>query len=187
MIIYKEDKDTKFIIVGILNSGTRVYYNLEEDSFNTSISNATIYSERDIAIDDWNIITKNGRELPSGFKRIFVPIYDPSTFKEKSYGGSYDVEDNQYFTKEDITSFGEEVCEHLDETYPDRFEISELYMKTPTIIHMEVISKEGNEASAEVKIDMRKVKKPSDIMDYGLVMGDMVYKLRQKLDHLYKA
>ena len=106
--------------------------------------------------------------------------------EETSYGGAFDIEDDQYFTKEEIVDVAEKVCEHLDETYPDKFNISDVYMETPTIIHVEVISKEGNWASANAKIDMRKIKKPSDIMKYDVVIGDLVYNLRQELEDLYK-
>lgn len=106
---------------------------------------------------------------------------------EASYGGAFDIEDDQYFTKEEIVEVAEKVCEHLDETYPDKFDVSDVYMETPTIIHVEVISKEGNWASANAKIDMRKIKKPSDIMKYDVVIGDLVYYLRQELEDLYTA
>ena len=104
---------------------------------------------------------------------------------KESYGGTFDIEDNQYFTKEEIVGVAEKVCEHLDETYPDKFDVSDVYMETPTIIHVEVISKEGNWASANAKIDMRKIKKPSDIMKYDVVIGTLVYNLRLELDDLY--
>lgn len=105
---------------------------------------------------------------------------------EASYGGAFDIEDDQYFTKEEIIEVAEKVCEHLDETYPDKFDVSDVYMETPTVIHVEVISKEGNWASANAKIDMRKIKKPSDIMKYDVIIGDLVYNLRQELEELYK-
>ena len=108
-----------------------------------------------------------------------------SELKESSYGGAFDIEDDQYFTKEEIVGVAEKVCEHLNETYPDKFDVSDVYMETPTIIHVEVISKEGNWASANAKIDMRKIKKPSDIMKYDVVIGTLVYNLRLELDDLY--
>lgn len=107
------------------------------------------------------------------------------SLEESSYGGAFDIEDDQYFTKEEIVGVAEKVCEHLDETYPDKFDVSDVYMETPTIIHVEVISKEGNWASANAKIDMRKIKKPSDIMKYDVVIGTLVYNLRLELDDLY--
>lgn len=106
---------------------------------------------------------------------------------EASYGGAFDIEDDQYFTKEEIVEVAEKVCENLDETYPDKFDVSDVYMETPKTIHVEVISKEGNWASANAKIDMRKIRKPSDIMKYDVVIGDLVYNLRQELEDLYKA
>ena len=115
----------------------------------------------------------------------FLNQYDLDELEESSCGEAFDIEDDQYFTKEEIVDVAEEVCEHLDEIYPDTFSVSNVYMETPTTIHIEVISKEGNWASANAKIDMRRVKKPSDIMKYDVVIGDLVYNLRQELEQLY--
>ena len=107
------------------------------------------------------------------------------SLEEANYGGAFDIDDDQYFTKEEIVDVAEKVCEHLNEIYSDKFDVSDVYMETPTIIHVEITSKEGNWASANAKIDMRKIKKPSDIMKYNVVIGDLVYNLRQELDELY--
>ena len=117
----------------------------------------------------------------------FLNQYDLDELEESSYGGAFDIEDDQYFTKEEIVEVAEKVCEHLDETYPDKFDISDVYMETPTIIHVEVISKEGNWASANAKIDMRKIKKPNDIFKYDVVIGTLVSNLRKELSELYES
>mgnify|MGYP004482121485 CR=1 FL=1 len=34
-------------------------------------------------------------------------------FKEASYGGAYDIEDNMYFTKDDLLDFTDELIDSL--------------------------------------------------------------------------
>lgn len=137
--------------------------------------------QAELTLEIYNKVKRGYEKEISKYESISSKVMN-----EASYGGAFDIEDDQYFTKEEIVEVAEKVCEHLDETYPDKFDVSDVYMETPTIIHVEVISKEGNWASANAKIDMRKIKKPSDIMKYDVVIGDLVYILRQKLEDLYE-
>lgn len=138
--------------------------------------------QAELTLEIYNKVKKEYEKEISKYESV-----SSKAVNEASYGGAFDIEDDQYFTKEEIVEVAEKVCEHLDETYPDKFDVSDVYMETPTIIHVEVISKEGNWASANAKIDMRKIKKPSDIMKYDVVIGDLVYYLRQELEDLYTA
>lgn len=72
----KGSNSNQYIIIGIQDNGTRVYYNAQEDHFNTDANDATVYDEKIIALDDWNMITNNGKKLPSGLKRVFIQVYD---------------------------------------------------------------------------------------------------------------
>ena len=156
-----------------------VYNNNVVDIEKEAIKLSELLDENGYNVIDWNT---NGNNVLI-FK--LQDSFQTQKLEEAQYGGAFDIEDDQYFTKEEIVDVAEKVCEHLDETYPDKFDVSDVYMETPTIIHVEVISKEGNWASANAKIDMRKIKKPSDIMKYDVVIGDLVYNLRQELEELY--
>lgn len=85
---------------------------------------------------------------------------------EASYGGAFDIEDDQYFTKEDIMDLADEVCERLYKEVHETFDISDLYMDGNTL-HMELES-DSCMVETDVKIDMRKIRKPLDIMKYAL-------------------
>ena len=104
------------------------------------------------------------------------------SLEEANYGGAFDIEDDQYFTREDIIDFGNKVCEILGEIYPDTFDISDTYIYDNNILFLEVTSKQGNEGSANFKIDMRKIKKPSDLLKFA---DEMAFYLRQDLEELY--
>lgn len=85
---------------------------------------------------------------------------------KESYGGAFDIEDDQYFTKEDIMDLADEVCERLYKEVHETFDVSDLYMEG-NILHMELES-DSCMVETDVKIDMRKIRKPLDIMKYAL-------------------
>lgn len=100
--------------------------------------------------------------------------------KSASYGGAFDIEDDQYFTKDEIVEFGNTVCDHLNETFYDTYEVSDVYMETPKKLVLTVVQKsDESEFTATTNIDMRKIKRPSDLMDRYL--GTVVYALQQDI------
>lgn len=98
-----------------------------------------------------------------------------------SYGGDYDLEKEGFFTKDDLIEFDNLVIEILQECYPDTFRIDDSYIEN-NVIYLSVQSSEGNWAEGSVKVDMRKIRKPSDILKYS---NTMVGKLREELDTVY--
>ena len=71
----KESVTTKYVICGVTNEGTRMLYDAVNDNFTTDYDSATKYDDMDVARDDWFKIPR------SGFRRIFIPIYDPAVFE----------------------------------------------------------------------------------------------------------
>lgn len=191
-----DDYGTKYFEAIPTSGGRELWFSVfDVGSYHISIVDGRIMM---ISLDDPNEEVRSFRTLKQFedyLERQIVICSREAELKESSknelteasYGGALDIEDDQYFTKEEIVEVAEKVCEHLDETYPDKFDVSDVYMETPKTIHVEVTSKEGNWASANAKIDMRKIRKPSDIMKYDVVIGDLVYNLRQELEDLYKV
>lgn len=100
--------------------------------------------------------------------------------KSASYGGAFDIEDDQFFTKDEIVEFGNTVCDHLNETFYDTYDVSNVYMETPKKLVLTVVQKsDESEFTATIDIDMRKIKKPADLMNRYL--GDVVYALQQDI------
>ena len=97
-----------------------------------------------------------------------------------SYGGAFDIEDDQHFTKDEIVEFGNTVCDHLNETFYDTYYVSDVYMENPKKLVLTVVqASDKSEFTATVDIDMRKIKKPSDLMNRYL--GDVVYALQHDI------
>ena len=85
------------------------------------------------------------------------------SLNEASYGGAYDIEDDMYFTKEEIVEFADNICEDLAKEFGYKYDIADVYMDSPTKLHIELIDNHDIEVDINVRIDMRKIKKPSDL------------------------
>lgn len=68
--------EQRYVICGITNEGTRMLYDAVNDNFTTDYASATKYTDMDVARNDWFMIPRNG------FRRIFIPVYDPAIFEE---------------------------------------------------------------------------------------------------------
>lgn len=130
------------------------------------------------------VVWYSGYNEPSEgyFDGEYDPNYEDDIFSA-SYGGAFDIEDDQYFTRDDLVEFGEEVCNHLDEIYPYVFDVEESYIDDNKL-HFTAYCDELGEASIEIFIDMRKVRKPSDLK-YKYA-AEVAGKLRATFDRYYR-
>lgn len=100
--------------------------------------------------------------------------------KSASYGGAFDIGDDQFFTKDEIVEFGNTVCDHLNETLHDTYDVSDVYMETPKKLVLTVVQQsDESEFTATIDIDVRKIKKPADLTNRYL--GDVVDALQQDI------
>jgi len=79
--------------------------------------------------------------------------------QEASYGGAFDIEDDQYFTRDDLNDFAEEVLNHINETFKTPFDVSSCYIDNG-ILELCVTNDEYGDYIYSEKIDMRKIKEP---------------------------
>lgn len=108
-------------------------------------------------------------------------VEECANIESASYGGAYDIEDDQYFTRDDLVEFGENVCDNLNEIFYDKFDIYDIYMEDPKTLHIEVERKSDEMvAEYEFKIDMRKIRQPKDLI--SRYAGDVVYNFRQQFE-----
>lgn len=94
------------------------------------------------------------------------------TFGESvhDYGGAYDIDPSQYFTRDDIIEFAEDVVDAINVRSYSKVELISTYLENNNI---EVtVGWDDNEATASEKIDMRKIRKPSDIDKYSKPIAD---------------
>lgn len=87
------------------------------------------------------------------------------SLNEASYGGAFDIEDDMYFTSEDIVEFGDTIAIDFSKEVGRQFDLSDAYMTTPTQLHLEFTDNDFDYV-AYIKIDMRKIRVPSDIYKY---------------------
>ena len=86
-------------------------------------------------------------------------------FKEASYGGAYDIEDDMYFTKEDLLEFTDELIDTLQDKgiFVD---LVDMYITDGNRLVIVVEDEDGNEIDTDEFIDMRKIRRPKDIYKY---------------------
>ena len=85
--------------------------------------------------------------------------------KEASYGGAYDIEDDMYFTKEDLLEFADELIDTLQDKgiFVD---LVNMYITDGNRLVISVEDEDGNEIDTDEFIDMRKIRLPKDIYKY---------------------
>ena len=85
------------------------------------------------------------------------PMY--KKVNEASYGGAFDISDDQYFTRDDLNDFAEEVLNHINETFKTQFDAASCYIDDG-VLEVCVTNDEYGDYIHSEKIDMRKIKEP---------------------------
>lgn len=91
------------------------------------------------------------------------------SLNEASYGGAFDIEDDMYFTKEELVEFAGDIAEEFSKlTGHLNCDIDNVYIENnPLALNVDIYDPEdGVSHSAYTRIDMRKIRKPSDIYKY---------------------
>ena len=85
-----------------------------------------------------------------------------------SYGGAFDIEDDQFFTREEINELAYNIEDRLNELYPDhKFRFVSVYIEPVNQLELTMYDEASEEEyTVTEKIDMRKIHKPSDLMKY---------------------
>lgn len=99
----------------------------------------------------------------------------------RDYGGAFDIDPRDYFTKDEVMEFGEEVVATLNDTTNASLELGEVYL-TDNLFEITVTDSEGNEYATTANIDYRKIKSPKDLNKY---LNEVVAKLSTQINDLY--
>ena len=78
---------------------------------------------------------------------------------EASYGGAYDIADDQYFTRDDLDNFGDVVLGHVSETFNGLYDIGGVWFENGNLI-TKIVSEDGSEYEDTTKVDMRRIRQP---------------------------
>ena len=98
-----------------------------------------------------------------------IVLDERSVVEARSYGGAYDIEDDMFFTRDDIIELADNVIDILNDTaFPEyhRFEYVDAYMTSPKDVTIEVTDGDNN-FSGSATIDMRRIYRPQDILKYA--------------------
>lgn len=92
---------------------------------------------------------------------------DSSFLNEASVKEVFSYEDDEFFTREEVDDFAEKVCDHVNETFNEVFKVQESYI-TNNEIEVVVYNDDLGEFTGKKKVDMRRIRKPSDLDKYVL-------------------
>lgn len=97
-------------------------------------------------------------------------IYSSSSIQARNYGGAYDVDPEQYFTREDLVEFAQDVIDYIANSQDILLDISELSIdgNTITLGLTNEFDNGGFEDIVRFNVDMRKIRKPQDLMKYTM-------------------
>jgi hypothetical protein len=100
---------------------------------------------------------------------------------EASYGGAYDIGDDQFFTRDDLNEFAEEVLSHVLETFNGHYYIGGCWFEHGHAI-VNVQDYEYNEFEVSIPVEMRKIRRPSDLkLKYALGAASKIIKQIKQL------
>lgn len=117
------------------------------------------------------------QEVANNFKKdvksknkIYKPIKDESLSEdltEANYGGAYDIEDDMYFTKEELVEFANDMVDNFSDWSHHKCGLEDVYMTDPKHLVIDVYDyDDGVIHRAEINIDMRKIRTPKSIYNY---------------------
>lgn len=119
-------------------------------------------------LDDFD----SAREVIDYYNKYFGTTDDDFEVLDEAvdYGGAFDVDPSQYFTRDDINEFAENVVDAINTKSYSKVTLISSYIENNVI---EVtVEWDGNEATATQKIDMRKIRRPQQIDKYVKPISD---------------
>ena len=99
------------------------------------------------------------KELKNSEASELMDMIKNRKINEASYGGSFDIGDDQYFTRDDLMSFADEVLGHVSETFNGLYDIGGVWFEDGHVI-TQIVNDSGDEYEDKTKVDMRKIREP---------------------------
>lgn len=113
----------------------------------------------------WNFGVDDNQQVTGGLD--IMKKYVDDTIEGAYYGGAYDIEDDQYFTKEDLVEVGEEIAEEFSNWCNEVWNLdSTFYGDGGPNLYEVHITDDDIWLDAGVKVDMRKIRRPRDLAKY---------------------
>ena len=99
------------------------------------------------------------------YAEFYPDEYDVDDYDEiysANYGGAYDVDPEQYFTREDLDELGYSVAELVSLDLDDTVEYAGAWIEPNNELTVELKSTDYD-SSVTLKVDMRKIRRPQDL------------------------
>ena len=101
------------------------------------------------------------------------------SLQEASYGGAYDIADDEYFTKEELVEFGEDAVDCMNTVSYSKAKLESIFIENNVI--KITISWDGNEVTVEQPVDMKRIRIPKDLEKYRI---PVISKMKPELKKL---
>lgn len=172
------------------HKGDRAYFYVDDTylDFGSDWKWTTIIREDNVQVlspADWLSIINEESTPEEIVNKIVTDKYsgvkfaNESQLGEASYGGAYDIADDQYFTREELNEFGEDVVDNLNSLAYSKAELESIFIEN-NIIEI-TIAWDGNEITVKQPIDMRRIRKPKDLDKYRV---RVISKMKPELEEL---
>lgn len=177
--LWSKDHPHTYQVVNYFDEGEDVKFALIDDELNGKQLTYIRIDKQDINVDtpyNW------AKYIVNEFESYMNDYYVEAT-NAKNYGGAFDVDPEMYFTKEDLMEFAETIKETLYKNTNHDFEVSDVWIdnySNTTIVNVELMVDNEYPISGKAFIDMRRIKKPSDINKYkNAIYVDMIEQLNE--------
>lgn len=123
-------------------------------------------------------ILKNIKKVNADDSTIIKSIKET---KCEDYGGAYDIDSEMYFTKDDIVEFANNIIDTLYENTSFDYDLADVYIDkngNNIDLNLEILVNNEFSITSAVRIDMRRIRKPSDLSKYNnQVYADLIDQL----------
>ena len=190
-----EDLDPSFFLTDLYmdNDKDVLHIEIDDDDIGTfavdqKIDRRKVKTPDQVKIYTKEILDKFIKQIDVVVKKNIQKIKRKKFLYEASYGGAYDIDNDQYFTKEELIEFADEIIEKIEDHYREmdpHFFITDLYMdEDKNVLHLEIEDDNLGTFFIDQKIDYRKVKTPYQIRNYTKEILD---KFIKQIDSLKEA
>ena len=104
---------------------------------------------------------------------------------EASYGGAYDIEDDMFWTKDDLIEFSDAVCEKLTDKFGYQYDIADVGAENNNDMYITIMDTTHDiEADVSFRIKMSRIRAPRDLMKYlDTVVSQFVKKFEEEYQY----
>lgn len=117
--------------------------------------------------------------------KVSVKKLKNESLTEASYGGAYDIEDDMFWTKDDLIEFSDAVCEKLADKFGYQYDIADVGAENNNDMYITIMDTTHDiEADVSFRIKMSRIRAPRDLMKYlDTVVSEFVKKFEEEYQY----